>query len=132
MNTVETTVELNGARYTIRKMPTRGYLALMDLLGRNPHILAAAQPGRAGPANDPCRALGPVLADLVEIVLAHCVRPYANPDDLPPQDARRLLSAARAMNPLPEIFEELNRFFAVMSPILTEAATRTTETVGNG
>ena len=130
MNTIETTVEIGGKRYSVGKMPTRGYLALMDLLGRNPAVLTDTVGSDRGQA-DVCRALAPVLGDLVDIVLTHCVRPWADPDRLPPQDARRLLSAARAMNPLPEIFEELNRFFEVMSPVLKDAATRATATAGN-
>jgi hypothetical protein len=123
MNSPEQIIDISGRRYAVRKMPTRGYLALMDALGRRPDALAAAvSPGQNASGQDMRAAMAPVLAELIDIVLAHCVRPGPDPDRLPPADARRLLSAARELNPLREIFEELNRFFEVLSPLMDEAA----------
>lgn len=134
MTTLEKTVELQGARYVVRKMTTRGYLALMDLLGRRPAQLAEViDAARSGRREDAARALGPVLGDVIDIVLAHCVRPFPDTDALAPRDAQRLLAAARELNPLPEIADELNRFFEVIAPVAGQARNAIRETMdGSG
>lgn len=123
MHAMEKPIEINGANYVIRKMSTRGYLALMDLLGRRrgalAGVLAAARSGRPSDAE---RALGPVLADVLAILLAHCVRPAVQPDALAPAQARRLIAAARHLNHPAEIVGEIGLFFEAAAPLARAAA----------
>ena len=129
MPTLDTTVEIGGQRYTIRRMPTSGFLRLMDMMAARPQtLMAIAAAGDSEAAMG--AAMAPVMADLMVLYLTACVRPAPDLDALAPGVARELLAQVCALNPLAEVFEEFQRFFIALAPVAQEAAAGLTD--GNG
>lgn len=120
MPTLDTTIELGGQRYTIRRMPTSGFLRLMDMMTARPQTLqqlaAAGEDAAAVGA-----AMAPIMSDLMVIYLTSCVSPVPDLNELPPAIARELLAQVCQLNPLAEVFEEFNRFFVALAPVAQEA-----------
>jgi len=127
MPPTETVVHAAGRAYRVASLPTRGYFAFASALAGQPGLRAALR----GAADDRQAAAALLTSGLAELALRHAVWPPPDLDKLPPEDARRLLHAALVLNPLPEIFEELDRFFALLAPAAGQARAAAQRMAGN-
>lgn len=127
MSVASTVVQIAGRAYRVGRLSTRGYFAVASVLSSRPGLRAALRA-----ATDDRQAAAALLASgLAEVALRHAVSPAPDLDALGPADARRLLQAALDLNPLPEIFEELDRFFVLLAPAAGQARAAAQGTDGN-
>ncbi|HRU04337.1 MAG TPA: hypothetical protein P5137_01020 [Candidatus Brocadiia bacterium] len=127
MPAAEAILQISNRAYRVSKLSTRGYFAVAAALAGRPGLRAAL----CAATNDRQAAAALLTSGLVEVALRHAVSPAPDLDALAPEDARRLLQAALDVNPLPEIFEELDRFFVLLAPAAGQARAAAQGTDGN-